>query len=115
MRNKTLTSKERLIHISTSVEKINTYTQELSFDQFVADQMAHEACMYQFMIIGEAIIHVDDSYLNKYDYPWYKVRAFRNILAHEYFGISLEAIWDVIQMDLPKLKIVVDSMLKNEF
>jgi len=80
MRNKTITSQERLVHISQCIEKIQKYTNELPYEQFLKDGMLHEACMYQFMIIGEAIIYVEESYLDKYYYPWYKFRAFRNIL-----------------------------------
>ena len=66
-------------------------------------------------MIGEAIIHVEDEKLDKYDYPWHKVRSFRNIIAHKYFNIKLAAVWAIIQNDLPELKKVVEQILENEF
>jgi uncharacterized protein with HEPN domain len=58
---------------------------------------------------------VENEKLEKYDYPWYKVRSLRNMLAHEYFNIKLTVVWQVIETDLPQLKEVVSAMLVNEF
>jgi uncharacterized protein with HEPN domain len=77
--------------------------------------MLHDAVMMQFIIIGEAIMHVENEKLEKYVYPWYKVKAFRNIIAHEYFNIKLPAVWQIIENDLQQLKTVIQAMLKNEF
>ncbi len=66
-------------------------------------------------MIGEAISHVENDKLGKYDYPWYKVRSFRNLIAHEYFNIKRTAVWQIIQADLSELKEIIQRMLKNEF
>lgn len=76
--------------------------------------MLHDAVMMQFIIIGEAIIHVENKKLDKYDYPWYKVKLFRNMIAHEYFNIKLPAVWQIIENDLQQLKEVVQTILKKE-
>jgi uncharacterized protein with HEPN domain len=67
--------------------------------------------LFQFSVIGEAIIHIESSILDKYDYPWHKVRSFRNLISHEYFNIKLEAVWELIIADLPELKQVIKNML----
>ena len=69
----------------------------------------------QFIIIGEAITRVDSDILERYDYPWYKVRSFRNLIAHEYFNIKLSAVWYLIQTDLSALKHMVGKIIKSEF
>ncbi|MBK9732413.1 MAG: DUF86 domain-containing protein [Chitinophagaceae bacterium] len=69
----------------------------------------------QFSIIGEAIIYVDDEILNKYKYPWHKVRGFRNFILHEYHAIEFGIVWEAIRKDLPELKTVVAEILKKEF
>ncbi|MBL0051956.1 MAG: DUF86 domain-containing protein [Bacteroidetes bacterium] len=71
--------------------------------------------MLQFIIIGEAIIHVEDEKLDKYNYPWYKVRSFRNMIAHEYFNIKLPAVWMIIENDLQQLKKVVNLIPLSKF
>jgi len=73
------------------------------------------AVLFQFSVIGEAINHVDTNLLNLYNYPWYKLRAFRNLISHVYFQIKLEAVWDVIVNDLPGLEQVIETLLDQEF
>jgi uncharacterized protein with HEPN domain len=43
------------------------------------------------------------------------VRAFRNLISHEYFNIELAAVWEIIEKDLPELKIIINTILNNEF
>lgn len=75
----------------------------------------NNAVLFQFTVIGEAIVHVANEKLNKYDYPWFRVRAFRNMIAHEYFNIKLIAVWKIIKQDMPQLKLIVEQILQNEF
>jgi uncharacterized protein with HEPN domain len=77
--------------------------------------MIFDAVLLQFIIIGEAIIHVEKETLEKYDYPWFKVRAFRNFIAHEYFDINPCAVWKIIKQDVPELKTLVGLIILNEF
>lgn len=65
--------------------------------------------------MGEAIRHVDDDLLHKFPYPWHKVRAMRNLIAHEYFNIKMEAVWAIITNDLDHLTAHVEHMLSTEF
>ena len=78
----------RLEHIQNAIERIKAYTAALNEGDFLSNSMLQDAVLHQFSIIGEAIVHVDNDILERYDYPWYAVRAFRNYIAHEYFGIN---------------------------
>jgi len=115
MRNEKITSHDRLIHILDAIEKIKNFTKGLSRNEFLNSDLVNGACLYQFLIIGEAITRVGNVYLDRYPYPWYQVRAFRNLIAHEYFGTKLTAVWDIIEMDLPNLENVISNILKIEF
>ena len=44
---------------------------------------------------------------------WRKIVAFRNILAHEYFGVSLPLVWDIVQNKLDPLESSCQKLLKN--
>jgi uncharacterized protein with HEPN domain len=57
---------------------------------------------------------VDDNVLTKYSYPWYKVKAFRNLIAHEYFNIKLSAVWQTVVKDIPVLKLIIERMIEEE-
>jgi uncharacterized protein with HEPN domain len=100
-------NKGRLEDIENAVKRIKSYTESLTETDFLNDTLIQDGVLYQFLIIGEAIVHVDDDVLCKYDYPWYAVRAFRNYIAHEYFGINLEKVWATIEINLPDLESII--------
>jgi uncharacterized protein with HEPN domain len=101
--------------ILEAVDKIETYTRSIAFQKFQENSMLVDAVLHNLEIIGEAAKHVPD-YL-KQDTPeieWRKIAGLRDIVAHEYFGISLEIVWDIVQNKLPGLKAVVLGMLKTD-
>jgi hypothetical protein len=56
-------------------------------------------------IIGEAAKNIDDSFRDKYpQIPWKKIAGMRDIIVHEYFGVRLDRVWDVVRKDMPDLK-----------
>lgn len=114
MRNRSLSSFERLLHISEAITKIEGYSKDVTLKIFVSNPLINDAILLQFMIIGEAINSVETEILEKYPYPWYKVRAFRNLIAHEYFKIKLDAVWDIVIKDIPELKKVIETIVKSE-
>ncbi len=108
-------SQNRLQHIEKAITDIEEYVKKENSKSFCENDLLHDAVMLQFILIGEAINHVETEKLEKYDYPWYKVRSFRNMIAHEYFNIKLAAVWQIIEKDLPELKKTIQTILKNEF
>jgi len=115
MKDSRNSSYERLLHIQKAILEIESFTSIADINHFLNDQLLASAVLFQFSVIGEAIIHIETSLLEKYDYPWYKVRALRNLISHEYFHIKLEAVWNIIVNDLPELKNEINIILKNEF
>jgi len=115
MKDSHLESLKRLQNIEQAITDIEKFVKDENIQKFCENNMLHDAVMLQFIIIGEAIIHLENEKLDKYDYPWYKVRSFRNMIAHEYFNIKLPAVWQIIEEDLPGLKLAVQTILKNEF
>lgn len=115
MKDRHIESQKRLEHIEKSITEIEKYVEDIDVKFFCENDMLNNAVLLKFIIIGEAIIHVEKEKLDKYDYAWYKVRAFRNMIAHEYFNIKLTAVWEIIQKDLPQLKTVVRTILSEEF
>ncbi len=106
---------QRLQHIEKAIASIEQYVAGKNSSIFSSTPMLHDAVLLQFVIIGEAIVKVENELLDKYDYPWYKVKSFRNMIAHEYFNIKLPAVWEIIESDLAELNELIKRMLKNEF
>ena len=88
MKDSHMESQQRLQHIEQAIADIEKFVKGETMETFCKKDMLHDAVMMQFIIIGEAIIHVENEKLAKYDYPWYKVKSFRNMIAHEYFNIK---------------------------
>lgn len=82
-------------------------------DAFLNDPKLQDATLYQLIIIGEAAAHLDGELLDKYPYPWFKIKAFRNYATHEYFNIALWTVWEVIDKHLGELEAQVKVMLEE--
>ena len=115
MKNQKVDSYERLAHIQKAINMIEVFIRDTNKEAFLNDQLVTSAVLFQFSVIGEALVHVEEDLLSKYEYPWHKVRAFRNLISHVYFQIKLEAVWNIIVKDLPELKQLIETILKNEF
>ena len=91
--------------ILEAIQKIQSYTSNISFEAFLKDSMRIDAVIRNLEIIGEASGRISDEIKERYpQVEWRKISNFRNMLAHEYFGIDYEILWDIIQNKLPRLK-----------
>jgi len=60
------------------------------------------------------IRNLSDAVTERYaDIPWHRVRAMRNVLIHEYFGVNLKIVWDTCHTNLPQLKSSITAMLSD--
>ena len=90
--------------ILTSINKIQNYVDDISYEAILADEMKLDAIVRNFEIIGEAASKIPAEIRDKYPFvEWRKISDFRNVLAHEYFGINYNIMWDIIKNKLPKL------------
>ena len=91
--------------ILESIEAIEGYVQFKTEEQFYGDRQAQDAVLRRLEVIGEAVKNVDEDFRNKYpEIPWKKIAGFRDVLIHEYFGVSMKRVWRVIEIDLVDLK-----------
>ena len=108
------TPKERVESILNAVRLIRQFVEDEDEISFSKDIKLQSAVQYQFLIIGEAIRHIDDEILAKYNYPWHIPRSFRNFIIHVYHGIKVERIYYATQ-DLNELEEQINRILTNEF
>lgn len=101
--------------ILCSIEKIESYIAGLSYDDFCKNDMAVDAVIRNFEVIGEAARNIPQRIQKKHrDIEWREAIGFRNILIHDYFGIDVEAVWDTIQTNIPAFKKHVETALNAE-
>lgn len=98
-----------------SILAIEEYTQNLSEDRFYSNRQVQDAIIRRLKIIGEAVKNIDDDIRDKYpQIPWKKIAGMRDIIAHEYFGVKLDRVWDVVRKDLPNLKEKIGTVIEEE-
>lgn len=115
MKDKHMDSQFRLDQILKAISEIECYVKGLDKLAFCENGLVQDAVLMQFIVIGESINYVENGILGKYDYPWYKVKSFRNMIAHEYFNIKMGAVWEIIQKDLPALKSTLNTIVQSKF
>ncbi|MBW6460189.1 MAG: DUF86 domain-containing protein [Bacteroidales bacterium] len=106
---------QRIIHIKEAIISVRKFCQDRSLEDFLKDEILYSAVLHKFLVIGESVARIDGEFFKKYDYPWYKPRAFRNFIAHEYFQILPESIWETINNDLDGLEKMINRILTEEF
>ena len=96
------------------IGKIEEYSKGISYTEFKKDQMRIDAVIRNLEIIGEAVKKLPDDFRKGYpDVEWAKIAGLRDILIHEYFGVNLEIIWDVVSNKIPDLKKNVKKMMQD--
>ncbi len=101
--------------IRQAIDRIEQYIKNMSFDAFSDDQKSVDAVVRNLEIIGEAASRLPDEFKEKYsEIEWYKVVGLRHRIVHEYFGIDLEIIWQILQKDLPELRQKITRIMSDE-
>jgi uncharacterized protein with HEPN domain len=98
-------SKVYLEDILEAITKIRRYTAGLSQEAFCKDEKTLDAAVRNLEVIGEAVKKIPANIRSKHpQVDWKKIAGLRDILIHEYFGIDVDIIWDIIESKLPVLE-----------
>ena len=100
--------------ILSSANKIEIYVHGIrSYEQFYEDEKTFDSVLMNFVVIGESVAKLSiDFKKSRPESPWNRIKAFRNFIAHNYFGIDSEEIWQLIHSHLPKLKKDIAKILE---
>jgi len=97
-----------------AIGEIESYLNGIDFESFENDSMMRFACIKQLEIIGEASNHVSENTKLRFAFvEWNQLRGLRNVLIHEYFGVDLKVIWDILVGDLQPLKKKIERVLQE--
>jgi uncharacterized protein with HEPN domain len=90
--------------ILSSIEKIKRYTANMNLDSFIADERTVDAVSLNLQIIGEAVKKMPSELRDRYpQIEWRKIAGLRDAIAHAYFSIDDEIIWDIVETKLTDL------------
>ena len=100
-----------LAHILECIGRIESYVAN-GKDAFFAEPLIQDAVIRNFEVIGEAAKRLPDTYRQANpSIPWRSLAAFRDVLIHQYEGVSLPDVWQVIERELPILKAAIAALL----
>jgi uncharacterized protein with HEPN domain len=101
-----------LIHINECIQRIEKYVGEGGRDAFMASDLLQDAIIRNLQTLAESATRVSDGLQEKHpEVDWLKIRGFRNVLVHDYLGVDLDRVWNILENDLPKLKAAIEKML----
>ena len=99
--------------ILESIDAIDSYLEDLKYEDFMNDRKTYSATIREFIIIGEAISNIIELLESKFpEYPWRLLKDFRNFIVHEYFGVNPQIIYDAGTLELKEVKQMI-LQIKN--
>lgn len=108
--------KLRVRDILGAIDDVKQFSADVTTAEgFRTDKKTYFAVLRCLEIIGEAAHHVPEKIKDKYpEIPWRKLKDFRNILIHEYFGVDDSIVWKTAKEDILPLKAIFEKIINSE-
>ena len=96
-----------LSHMREAAKLAIEFLQEMDKHDFLEDRRTQQAVVFNMIVLGEAATKVLNAYpefaAKASAIPWNSMKGMRNRIAHGYFDIDLDIVWDTVKKDLPVL------------
>ena len=100
-----------LVHILDCIKKVEEYTKD-GRDDFLSSSLKQDAVVRNLQILAESASRVSEGLKAPHpEIDWRGVRAFRNVLVHDYLSVSYQRVWQIVTSELPPLKEGIALML----
>jgi len=91
--------------MAEAIENISRYTAGKSYEDMMTNDMMCYAVVYNILAIGEAAYHLTKAFQREHpETKWEGIMKMRNVLAHDYYKLKLQTVWEVVEHDLPPLR-----------
>jgi len=109
--------KDRLVllrHLADCLQRIRDYTAD-GHEQFLSDRKTQDAVIRNLEIVGQIVRDLGPEYLagQRPEVPWTRIAGARNILAHQYLGVDLALVWNIVERDLTALELAARQLIEN--
>ncbi len=103
-----------LDHILECIRRIENNTAD-GWEAFLDSTTLQDAVLRNLQTMAESTQRLTAVVKAKHpQVEWRQVAAFRNVLAHDYLGVNLVRVWEIIHRDLPALKVAVESLVRDQ-
>jgi len=100
--------------ILEAIRRVRLLTTGMDRSQFAEDWRTQDATLRNLEILGEAVKHLPGELISLYpDVAWKNIAGFRDFLAHAYFGVDEEIVWDIISTKLDPLETAGQALLRH--
>ncbi|MCW7075240.1 MAG: DUF86 domain-containing protein [Candidatus Methanospirare jalkutatii] len=108
------TYRDYILDILTSIQEIEEFVEGMNFEEFVEDRKTVNAVIRSLEVMGEAVKKIPLEIREKYqEIPWKYIAGMRDKLIHEYHGVDLEIVWEVVEKEIPPLKPKFEKILEE--
>lgn len=112
MKNKEIITISKMINY---IDKVLRYTKGCQFEEFKRNEEKVDATVFAISQIGELVKNIEKDTMMKYpQVEWIIIKNLRNKIVHDYEGIRIDFIWDIINYDIVNLKNNLENIIKNE-
>lgn len=112
MKNKEYISLKKMIEY---INKALRYTDGCDFESFSNNEEKVDATVFAISQIGELVKNISQETMKTYpNIEWIIIKNLRNKIVHDYEGIKLNFIWDIITKDIVQLKEDLEKILEND-
>lgn len=105
----------RITDIIDAIGRIESYIRDMSPEEFERDKKTFDAVLRNLTVIGEASRHIPADIQDRYpNVPWREMQGIRNVVVHDYHGVSAQIIWSTATRNLPPLPEMLKTILEKE-
>ena len=102
-----------LIHIRECIERVVEYTAD-GKAEFLANRMVQDAVLRNLQLLSESTRRLSDELRRAHPgTDWAGIAGFRNVLVHDYLGVNIARVWEIIEKNLPALREQIAAMLEE--
>ena len=101
--------------IQDSCRKILDFTKDIhTGEEFYRDQKIFDAVLMNFIVIGESVAKISSNLKEQFNtVEWDRIKAFRNIVAHNYFGVDADEVWQIVGSDITVLQKSIEEITQE--
>ena len=101
-----------LIHIVECLERVASYVGEMDRDAFLASALVQDAVLRNLQVMAESTQQLSEGVKQAHaEIDWYRIAGFRNVLVHDYLGVDVERVWNIIETELPPFERAIRAMM----